>query len=77
MDFHEIFDLFIELDANDEQANFPLIYACAKEGYAHLENKLEQGNFLEYSLFCPMALFRQIAFKPLQFEDSVHDVRQQ
>ena len=40
----EVFDLFIELDASDEQANFPLIYACAKHGYAHYENKLEDGD---------------------------------
>lgn len=29
-----IFDLFIELNANDEQLDFPVIYASAKEGYA-------------------------------------------
>jgi GTP-binding protein len=40
----EIFDLFIELDATDEQADFSVIYACAKEGYAHTENKLQQGD---------------------------------
>ena len=40
----EIFDLFIELDATDEQADFEVIYACAKEGYAHTENKLEEGD---------------------------------
>ena len=40
----EIFDLFVELDATDEQADFPYLYACAKEGYAHTENKLEPGD---------------------------------
>lgn len=40
----EIFDLFIELDATDEQADFSVIYACAREGYAHTENKLEPGD---------------------------------
>lgn len=29
-----IFDLFILLGANDEQADFPIIYASAKNGYA-------------------------------------------
>ncbi len=29
-----VFDLFIELNANDEQLDFPVIYASAKEGYA-------------------------------------------
>lgn len=29
-----IFDLFILLGANDEQADFPIVYASAKNGYA-------------------------------------------
>jgi GTP-binding protein len=29
-----IFDLFVELKANDEQLDFPIIYASAKEGFA-------------------------------------------
>jgi GTP-binding protein len=29
-----VFDLFVELNANDEQLDFPVIYASAKEGYA-------------------------------------------
>jgi len=32
-----VFDLFIELDATDEQLDFPVIYASAKEGYAMRE----------------------------------------
>lgn len=31
---NEIFDLFVALDANDEQLEFPIIYAAAKNGYA-------------------------------------------
>lgn len=30
----ELFDLFITLGANDEQADFPIVYASAKNGYA-------------------------------------------
>lgn len=30
----ELFDLFITLGANDEQADFPVVYASAKNGYA-------------------------------------------
>ncbi len=30
----EIFDLFVAFDATDEQLDFPVIYAAAKEGYA-------------------------------------------
>ena len=29
-----VFDLFVELNANDEQLDFPVIYSSAKEGYA-------------------------------------------
>jgi GTP-binding protein len=29
-----VFDLFVELKANDEQLDFPIIYASAKEGFA-------------------------------------------
>ena len=30
----KVFDLFVECDANDEQQDFPIIYASAKEGWA-------------------------------------------
>ncbi len=42
--YSEIFDLFVELDATDEQAEFPVYYACARDGYAHTEFSLEQGD---------------------------------
>jgi GTP-binding protein len=32
----EIYDLFIELDADDEQLEFPVIYACARDGVSKL-----------------------------------------
>src|SRR5690606_23461730 len=32
----EVYDLFIELDADDDQLEFPVLYAVAKEGRAHL-----------------------------------------
>ncbi len=32
-----IFDLFVDLEANDEQLDFPVIYASAKDGYAMKE----------------------------------------
>jgi len=40
----EVYDLFIDLDADEEQLEFPVLYACAKEGYCHLEEKLEPGD---------------------------------
>ncbi|MCH9813968.1 MAG: translational GTPase TypA [Epsilonproteobacteria bacterium] len=33
----EIFDLFVALDANESQLEFPVIYAAAKNGYAKLD----------------------------------------
>lgn len=43
---HEVadmtFDLFCELNATDEQLDFPIVYASAKEGYATLE--IDQPN---------------------------------
>jgi GTP-binding protein len=31
---NEVFDLFVELEANDDSLDFPVIYASAKEGWA-------------------------------------------
>jgi GTP-binding protein len=41
---NEVYDLFIDLGADDEQLEFPILYACGKEGYAHLEYKEEPGD---------------------------------
>ena len=41
---NEIYDLFIDLGASDEQIEFPVIYCVAREGFAHLEPKLEPGD---------------------------------
>src|SRR6187455_381800 len=37
-----VFDLFVELKANDEQLDFPVIYASARDGYAMRE--IDQPN---------------------------------
>ncbi len=34
---NEIYDLFIDLDASEEQIEFPILYTNAKQGVAHLE----------------------------------------
>ncbi len=39
---NEVFDLFVELKANDEQLDFPVVYASAKEGFARFD--LEDTN---------------------------------
>ncbi len=41
------FDLFVELGANDDQANFPVIYASGVQGKAGLEAKLEAMKDIE------------------------------
>lgn len=34
---NEVFDLFAELDASDEQLDFPIVYASAKDGWASVD----------------------------------------
>lgn len=34
---NEVYDLFIDLEANDEQIEFPILYAIARDGIAHRE----------------------------------------
>ena len=33
----EIYDLFIDLDADEDELDFPVLYACARDGYAGLD----------------------------------------
>ena len=40
----EIYDLFIDLDANDEQIDFKVLYAVARDGFCHETNSMEPGN---------------------------------
>jgi len=40
----EVLELFIELDANDEQLDFPVIYASAKNGIAKMDLSEETDN---------------------------------
>ncbi len=39
-----VFDLFVELNANDEQLDFPVIYASGRDGYAKYEIEDESDN---------------------------------
>jgi GTP-binding protein len=41
---NEIFDLFIDLDATEEQADFPVVYAVAREGYATLDPEVRTND---------------------------------
>ncbi len=40
----EVLDLFIELGADEEQLEFPVVYASAREGYASLSPENKGGN---------------------------------
>ncbi|MDE5964340.1 MAG: translational GTPase TypA, partial [Eubacterium sp.] len=40
----EVLDLFIELGADDEQIEFPVVYASAREGYSSLDPDVREGD---------------------------------
>lgn len=40
----EVLDLFIELGASDEQIEFPVIYASARDGYSSLDPNAREGD---------------------------------
>jgi GTP-binding protein len=39
----EVFDLFVSLDATDEQLDFPVLYASGRNGYASLDPSRREG----------------------------------
>ena len=39
----EVFDLFVSLDASDEQCDFPVLYASGRNGYANEDPSLREG----------------------------------
>jgi GTP-binding protein len=39
----EVFDLFVSLDASDEQLDFPVLYASGRNGYANADPDLREG----------------------------------
>lgn len=41
-----VFDLFVELNANDQQLDFPIVFASAKEGLAKYELEDESDNLI-------------------------------
>jgi GTP-binding protein len=40
----EVFDLFVSLDASDEQLEFPTLYASGRNGYAGTTNDVREGD---------------------------------
>jgi len=43
---NEVFDLFVGLDANDEQLDFPVLYASGRAGYAGEDPDVRSGDLL-------------------------------
>jgi GTP-binding protein len=41
----EVFDLFVQMEANDDQLEFPVVYASAKNGISKIEMDDEDSNF--------------------------------
>ena len=41
---NEVFDLFVALDANDDQLDFPVLYASGRAGYANPDFETREGN---------------------------------
>jgi len=44
---NEVFDLFVALDANDEQLDFPCLYASGRAGYASADPDKREGDLVE------------------------------
>lgn len=40
----EVLDLFIELDAEEDQLEFPVVYASARDGYSSLDSSVREGD---------------------------------
>ena len=40
----EVIDLFIELGADEDQLEFPVVYASAKDGYSSLDSDVREGD---------------------------------
>src|SRR5688572_63240 len=41
---NEVFDLFVALDASDDQLDFPVLYASGRAGYANPDAETREGN---------------------------------
>jgi GTP-binding protein len=44
---NEVFDLFVALDANDEQLDFPCLYASGRAGYASHDPEVREGDLIQ------------------------------
>ncbi len=65
----EVLDLFIELGADDDQLEFPVVYASAREGYSSLDKDARSGDMrpLLDSILENMSLRRAIRKERLRY----------
>src|SRR5690606_39139944 len=47
---NEVFDLFVNLDANDDQLDFPVLYASGRAGYAGPDPSVRSGDLTDLFL---------------------------
>ena len=69
---NEVFDLFVELDATDEQCDFPIIYGIAKQGIAkyELEDESEDLSPLFEAIVNHVDAYPDYDNEPLQLQIS-------
>jgi len=74
---NELFDLFITLGATDEQADFPVVYAIAKDGQAFLTMEDERKDisplFEEIIRIVPAAEDKSAAPLQMQITNLAYD----
>ena len=76
----EVLDLFIELGANEEQLEFPVVYASAREGYSSLDSSVREGDMrplldsILENIECPEGDLEgptQVLFSSLDYDDYI------
>ncbi len=67
-----VFDLFVELNANDKQLDFPILYGATKDGYAVLDMEDEKKNLdpLLETIISHTEPYPDLDSEPLQFQIS-------
>ncbi len=76
----EVLDLFIELGANEDQLEFPVVYASAREGYSSLDSSVREGDMrplldsIIENIECPEGDLNgplQVLFSSLDYDDYI------
>ena len=76
----EVLDLFIELGANEDQLEFPVVYASAREGYSSLDSSVREGDMrplldsILENIDCPEGDIdapAQVLFSSLDYDDYI------